>query len=57
MNALRADFCVSIAGPPADFDSIIADYLPPSKIPAPSPAAAGTPKSSKPIAGYLDGLF
>ncbi|PCH38412.1 pyruvate dehydrogenase X component [Wolfiporia cocos MD-104 SS10] len=41
----------AVSTPPADFDSIIADYLPPTK-------AAAAPPAPKPTAGsqYLDGL-
>ncbi|KZT70190.1 pyruvate dehydrogenase X component [Daedalea quercina L-15889] len=43
--------------PPADFDSIIADYLPPAKASELPPAATSPTKPSKPAAGYLDGLI
>ncbi|KAL0947480.1 hypothetical protein HGRIS_013585 [Hohenbuehelia grisea] len=41
---------------PADFDSVIADYLPaaPPVVPSPLPAKQGTPKST---GSYLDGLY
>ncbi|TFY65022.1 hypothetical protein EVJ58_g2228 [Rhodofomes roseus] len=44
------------AAPPADFDSVIADYLPPAKAPSPR-AEASLAKPSKPAAGYLEGLI
>ncbi|KAF8869939.1 single hybrid motif-containing protein [Gymnopilus junonius] len=40
----------------ADFDSVIADYLPPSPKSAPQPPSAA-PSSSKKSAGDLDGLY
>ncbi|PPR05999.1 hypothetical protein CVT26_005721 [Gymnopilus dilepis] len=40
----------------ADFDSVIADYLPPSPKAAPQPPATTTPATKKP-AGDFDGLF
>ncbi|KAH9934976.1 single hybrid motif-containing protein [Fomitopsis serialis] len=45
------------AAPPADFDSIIADYLPHAKAAGTSPAASSLPKPTKSAAGYLDGLI
>ncbi|KAI0927901.1 hypothetical protein AcW1_005303 [Taiwanofungus camphoratus] len=44
------------ATPPADFDSILADYLPPLKAPS-SPAVPPPPPQSKPAPDYFDGLI
>ncbi|KAK7049430.1 pyridoxine biosynthesis protein [Paramarasmius palmivorus] len=41
----------------ADFDSIIADYLPPKKSKTPSTEVAPTPKSSTKSTNFLDGLL
>ncbi|KAI0082856.1 single hybrid motif-containing protein [Panus rudis PR-1116 ss-1] len=42
---------------PPDFDSIIADYLPPSPKATPSSAAASAPKAKSNSSSYLDGLI
>jgi len=46
----------SVPAPPADFDSIIADYLLPSKATS-TPITPAPPKPVKSTAGYLDGLI
>jgi len=47
----------SVPAPPADFDSIIADYLPPTKSTAASSDIPLLPKPSKSNGEFLDGLI
>ncbi|CCM05034.1 uncharacterized protein FIBRA_07236 [Fibroporia radiculosa] len=43
--------------PPADFDSVIADYLPPAKTSAPSSSVPQSLQQAKSNTGFLDGLI